>query len=96
MKITTFGLDLAKRRSSGGKSMLAGITKHGDTYLRTMLVQGSRAVLRFLAKREDRQSRWLQRLMLRRHKNVVAIALANKIARISWAVLARPEAYQPT
>jgi len=85
-----------KQRSSGGKSMLAGITKHGDTYLRTMLVQGSRAVLRFLAKRNDRQSRWLQRLMLRRHKNVVAIALANKIARICWTVLARREAYQPT
>jgi transposase len=85
-----------RQRSSGGKSILAGITKHGDTYLRTMLVQGSRAVLRFLAKRDDRQSRWLQRLMLRRHKNVVAIALANKIARISWAVLARRQAYKPT
>lgn len=85
-----------RQRSSGGKAMLAGITKHGDTYLRTMLVQGSRAVLRFLAKRNDRQSRWLQRLMLRRHKNVVAIALANKVARICWTVLARREAYQPT
>lgn len=76
--------------------MLAGITKHGDTYLQTMLVQGSRAVLRFLAKRNDRQRRWLQRLMLRCHKNVVAIALANKIARICWTVLAKREAYQPT
>jgi transposase len=84
-----------KQRSSGGKTMLGGITKHGDTYLRTMLVQGARAVLRFAPRRDDRQSRWLQQLIQRHHKNVVAIALANKMARTAWAVLAKREAYHP-
>lgn len=82
-----------KQRSSGGKTRLGGITKHGDTYLRTMLVQGARAVLRFAPRRDDRQSRWLQQLIQRHHKNVVAIALANKMARTAWAVLAKREAY---
>jgi len=59
--------------------MLGGITKHGDTYLRTMFVQGARAVMRFAVRRSDRQSLWLKQLLQRRHKNVVVIALANKI-----------------
>jgi transposase len=84
-----------RQRSSGGKIRLAGITKHGDTYLRTMLVQGARAVMRFVARRTDRQALWLQRLVQRRHKNVAVIALANKIARIAWAVLTRRVAYSP-
>jgi transposase len=84
-----------RQRSSGGKVRLGGITKHGDTYLRTMLVQGARAVMRFVGRRTDRQALWLQRLMRRRHKNVVVIALANKIARIAWAVLAKRVAYSP-
>jgi transposase len=84
-----------RQRSSGGKVRLGGITKHGDTYLRTMLVQGARAVMRFVGRRTDRQALWLQRLMQRRHKNVVVIALANKIARIAWAVLAKRVAYSP-
>lgn len=84
-----------RQRSSGGKVRLAGITKHGDTYLRTMLVQGARAVMRFVARRTDRQALWLQRLIQRRHKNVAVIALANKIARIAWAVLTRRIAYSP-
>jgi transposase len=82
-----------RQRSSGGKVRLGGITKHGDTYLRTMLVQGARAVMRFVGRRTDRQAVWLQRLMQRRHKNVAVIALANKIARIAWAVLAKRVAY---
>jgi transposase len=60
-----------------------------------MLVQGTRAVMRFVGRRTDRQALWLQRLMQRRHKNVVVIALANKIARIAWAVLAKRVAYSP-
>ncbi len=84
-----------RQRSSGGKVRLGGITKHGDTYLRTMLVQGARAVMRFVGRRTDRQALWLQRLMQRRHKNVAVIALANKIARIAWAVLAKRVAYSP-
>ena len=74
--------------------MLGGITKHGDTYLRTMFVQGARAVMRFAHHRSDRQSLWLKQLLQRRHKNVVVIALANKIARVAWAVLARRDIYR--
>lgn len=85
----------SRQRSSGGKVRLGGITKRGDTYLRTMLVQGARAVMRYVRRRVDRQALWLQRLMQRRHNNVAAIALANKIARIAWAVLTRRVAYSP-
>jgi transposase len=84
-----------KQRSSGGKVRLGGITKRGDTYLRMMLVQGARAVMRYVHRRADRQALWLQRLMQRRHTNVAAIALANKIARIAWAVLVRRAPYSP-
>jgi transposase len=84
-----------RQRSSGGKVSLGGITKRGDVYLRTMLVQGARAVLRFIARRTDPQAVWLKSLMQRRHKNVATIALANKIARIAWAVLTRRTAYSP-
>jgi hypothetical protein len=72
---------------------LGGITKHVDVYLRTMLIQGARAVIRFVARRSDSQAVWLQRLMQRRHKNVAIVALANKIARVAWAVLTRRTAY---
>jgi len=82
-----------RQRSSGGRTSLGGITKHGDVYLRTMLIQGARAVIRFVARRSDTQAVWLQRLMQRRHKNVAIVALANKIARMAWAVLTRRTAY---
>jgi transposase len=82
-----------RQRSSGGKTSLGGITKHGDVYLRTMLIQGARAVVRFVSRRSDPQAVWLQRLMQRRHKNVAIVALANKIARVAWAVLTRRTAY---
>lgn len=85
-----------KQHSSGGKTKLGGITKHGDTYLRMMLVQGAHAVMRFAPRRNDRQSMWLRQLLLRRHKSVVTVALANKIARVAWAVLVRGDAYRAT
>jgi transposase len=58
-----------------------------------MIIQGARAVIRFVPHRADGQALWLQRLMQRRHKNVAIVALANKIARIAWAVLTRRTAY---
>lgn len=82
-----------RQRSSGGKARLGGITKQGDVYLRTMLIQGARAVTRFVARRSDREAVWLQRLMQRRHKNVAIVALANKIARVAWAVLTKRTPY---
>ncbi|WP_230877750.1 MULTISPECIES: IS110 family transposase [unclassified Burkholderia] len=59
-----------KQRSSGGKTRLGGITKRGDTYLRTLLVQGSRAVIHFVNRREDSHSLWIRRLMQRRHVSI--------------------------
>jgi transposase len=57
-------------------------------------VQGARAVMQFVNRRDDRHSRWISTLMLRRHVSVAAIALANKTARIVWAILTREEAFR--
>ncbi len=83
-----------KQRSSRGKSKLGGITKHGDTYLRTLLVQGARAVMRFVGRRDDRHSCWIKAVMQRRHVSIAAIALANKTARIAWAILASNDSFK--
>lgn len=71
-----------KQHSSGGKTVLPGIGKRGDTYLRTLLIHGARAVIRH-AESEDS---WLGKPIARRGKNVAAVALANKNARIAWAL----------
>jgi len=76
-----------RQHSTGGKSTLGGISKRGDTYLRTLLIHGARAVIR-AAERKTGKSGWLQDLLRRRNKNVAAVALANKNARIVWALLA--------
>jgi transposase len=80
--------------SSGGKPRLLGISKHGDTYLRTLLIHGGRAVERTCATKTDTRSRWLRELGSRRHKNIAAVAQANRNARIAWALLSRGEAYR--
>src|SRR6266508_4471572 len=72
--------------SSGGKTKLLGISKHGDVYLRTLLIHGARAVLRHLEHRPAATNSWLARLVARRNRNVAAVALANKNARIAWAL----------
>ena len=84
-----------KQRSSGGKSRLFGISKRGDRYLRTLLIHGARAVLRKAGGKTDARSLWIERMRDRRHPNVVAVALANKNARIVWAVLSGRSEYQP-
>jgi transposase len=83
-----------RQRSSGGKSKLGGITQHGNTYLHTLLVQGARAVMRFVGRRDDRHSLWIKALMQRRHVTVAAIALADKTARIAWAVMASNDTFK--
>jgi transposase len=80
---------------TGGKARLGHISKRGDGYIRTLLVHGARAVLRNAPRKTDRLSRWATEVMRRRGPNVAAVALANKMARISWALLARGERYQP-
>jgi hypothetical protein len=75
--------------------VLLGISKRGDRYLRTLLIHGARAALRCAERRRDQRSRWASRLKLRRGANVAAVALANKNARIIWALLTRGENYRP-
>jgi len=81
--------------SSGGKQRLLGISKRGDAYLRTLLIHGARAVLRYSADKNDPLSRWVQRLCARRNKNIAAVALANKTMRMAWALLSRGVEYEP-
>ena len=83
-----------KQHSSGGKQILLGISKRGDTYLRTLLIHGARAVIRFAEKKAEPES-WLRQLITRRNKNVAAVALANKNARIIWALLVKDAAFHP-
>ena len=78
------------QRSTGGKERLVGIAKAGDGYLRRLLVNGARALTRWWRTR----SPWLAGLLARRPVNVAAVALANKLARIVWAVMARGETYR--
>lgn len=82
-----------KQHSSGGKQTLLGISKRGDTYLRTLLIHGARSVIRFAENKAEPES-WLRKLMARRNKNVAAVALANKNARIIWALLAKGKTYE--
>lgn len=83
-----------RQSSSGGKQTLLGISKRGNTYLRTLLIHGARAVARF-AESKDEPNKWLVGLMARRNKNVAAVALANKNARIAWALLAKDRMFRP-
>ena len=85
-----------RQRSSGGKSRLFGISKRGDRYLRTLMIHGARAVLGKAGGKTDPRSQWIGRMRERRHPNVVAVALANKNARIVWSVLSRDEEYHPS
>ena len=82
-----------RQHSTGGKSTLLGISKRGDCYLRTLLVHGARAVIRHVQGKSDRNG-WLPSLLARRHQNVAAVALANKNARIVWALLAHERQYR--
>ena len=83
-----------RQHSSGGKPRLLGISKRGDTYLRTLLIHGARAVLWRAGNKTDPRSQWLCALRARRHTNVTCVALANKNARIAWRLLAYSETYR--
>ena len=82
-----------RQHSSGGKQTLLGISKRGDSYLRTLLIHGARAVIRCAERKAGDADRWLAGLLQRRHKNVATVALANKNARTAWALLAHDRAY---
>jgi transposase len=83
-----------REHSTGGKPRLLGISKRGDVYLRKLLVHGARATLRWIETKHDERSQWLKALMARRGKNRAAVALANKNARIVWALLAHNQEYR--
>jgi transposase len=83
-----------RQHSSGGKHTLLGISKRGDSYLRTLLIHGARSVLRVAERKAGYAGSWLAKVMDRRHPNVAAVALANKNARIIWALLSQDREYQ--
>ena len=82
-----------KQHSTGGQTRLLGISKRGDSYLRKLLIHGARATLRFAGLKTDGRSRWIQGLLERRGWNRTAVAVANKNARIVWALLSRGGLY---
>jgi len=84
-----------RQHSSGGKEKLLGISKRGDAYLRCLLVHGARSAMRTAKDKEDRLSRWIVNLQSRRHSNVVAVAMANKMARMAWVIMTRGVDYDP-
>ncbi len=83
-----------RQYSSGGKERLGRISKRGDSYIRRLLVHGARADLRWSKHRKERRSIWQESLLARRPTNVVLLAMANKTARVVWALLSRGETYR--
>lgn len=89
-------LGLVSRQSStGGKIRLLGISKRGDAYLRTLLIHGARSALKAARLKADEGGTWLTRLADHRHPNIAAVALANKNARIAFALLVHGRDYRP-
>ncbi len=84
-----------RQHSTGGRTVLLGITKRGDRYLRMLLIHGARATLRWIERRRDAPGVALTRLKTRRGPNVAAVALANRNARVLWALLTKGEDYRP-
>jgi transposase len=84
-----------KQYSTGGKPLLLGITKRGNNYLRTLFVHGARAVLFRVKYDTGGLGKWVHELMARAPRNKVIVAIANKLARITWAVLSSGEQYRP-
>jgi transposase len=83
-----------RQNSSGGKERQGGVSGRGDGYLRRLLVVGATSVIRHARTRSAAEAGWLQKLLERRPARLVSVALANKMARIAWAVMARGEAFR--
>lgn len=83
-----------RQMSTGGRTRLLGISKRGDRYLRTLLIHGARSVVRLAERKSDARSAWVAQVKARRGKNIAAVALANKNARVIWALLAHGEDYR--
>jgi len=83
-----------KQRSSGGKDRLGGISKQSDRYRRGLFVAGALAVIRYAKIHGIKHRPWVTALLARKPTKVAAIALANKLARMAWAMMARGECYK--
>ena len=95
-RLFALNLGLTPREfSTGGKQRLFGISKRGDRYLRTLLIHGARSALRCAEGKPDRLLQWALRLKEAKGFNVAACALANKLARVAWALVAHDRQYQP-
>ena len=84
-----------RQHSSGDRDRLLGISKRGDVYLRTLMIHGARSAVAVAKHKDDRLSRWVTEIAKRRHPNVAAVALANKTARMAWAMLRNETDYDP-
>ena len=85
---------MPKQNSSGGRERLGNITKAGDRYLRSLFCAGALAVIKYAQKHGTNHRPWLASLLNRRPTKVAAIALANKLARMAWAMMAKGERYK--
>jgi len=85
-----------RQRTTGGKPTLLGIGKRGNSYVRRLLIHGARSLLKHLHRENHELGAWMNKLQTRTHRNVAVVAVANKIARIAWAVLARHDVYRPS
>ena len=87
-----------RQASTGGKDRLLGISKRGDGYVRGLLIHGARAVIHHIRRRlkagKPGGNQWVEQLLQRCHVNKAAVALANKMARMAWVVVARDEEYK--
>lgn len=83
-----------RQRSTGGKATLLGISKRGDVYLRQLLIHGARSIVRAVDRKADRTSQWAAALKQRRHTNIAVVAMANKMARVAFAILKSGERYR--
>ena len=83
-----------RHEGTGGKTVLGKISKRGDVYLRTMLIHGARSVVAQVERKPDQADEWLKKLLARRNKQIAAVALAAKNARIAWALLAHERSYE--
>ncbi|AMK24214.1 MULTISPECIES: IS110 family transposase [unclassified Sphingobium] len=84
-----------RQHTTGGKARLFGITKRGNTYLRTLLIHGARAALPSLSQSNTPLGHWLKAMIERGvHRNAIVVALANKLARIAWAVLRKDQSFE--